>query len=584
MTLALLLVLAQNPTLIDIRDLSAREHRVAGFVLAAPQELKITAVGAEAWPDRLQSRDKADWQDDEQTTWPAAAWILDARTRAVVWDLRAVDTRRESNGLRRFSGSVRLPAGVYEAHYASYAGASPSFNATDFNSTNLSDLVRLARRAKSGGPYVENGAYKEFALAIAGSGEPVSEERLDSARAVFRATSIVMLRPEPNATDRRGFELTRPTDVEVYSVGELRRDQAFDYGWIMNADTRKRVWTMTYDDTDPAGGAAKNRVAHETLRLKPGRYVAYFADDDTHRPGDWNNVPPTDPESWGLTLKVADPAARTAVKTFDYQPVPEGQTIVSFVEMGNDVRRTEGFTLKRAMDVRIYALGEASGKELVDYAWIADADKHARIWTMSFDNTEPAGGADKNRLFDGTVHLVPGSYLVYYRSDGSHSYDDWNAAPPPEARYWGVSIFPASGRLNPNDVAKFERGARPGGSIVAQLIDMGDDENARTAFQLTATTRLRVYALGEGRDAKMFDYGWIEDGSGRTVWLMKYDATEPAGGADKNRMFEGVITLPAGSYVLRYASDGSHSHADWNDEPPDDPDDWGITVFRIANR
>jgi hypothetical protein len=82
----------------------------------------------------------------------------------------------------------------------------------------------------------------------------------------------------------------------------------------------------------------------------------------------------------------------------------------------------------------------------------------------------------------------------------------------------------------------------------------------------------------------MFDYGWIEDSGGRTVWQMKYDATEPAGGADKNRMFEGVITLPAGAYVLRYASDGSHSHADWNDDPPDDPDDWGITVFRMANR
>ena len=97
MTLALLLVLAQSPTLVDIRDLPPREHRVSGFMLTAPQELRITAVGAEPWPDRMQSRDEADWQDDEQTTWPAAAWILDAKTRAVVWDLRAADTRRESN-------------------------------------------------------------------------------------------------------------------------------------------------------------------------------------------------------------------------------------------------------------------------------------------------------------------------------------------------------------------------------------------------------------------------------------------------------------------------------------------------------
>ncbi len=581
MTLALLLVLVQNPPLVDIRDLTPHEHRVAGFVLTAPQELKITAVGAEPWPDKLRSRDDDQWEDDEQTTWPAAAWILDARTRAVVWDLRAVETRRESNGLRRFSGSVRLPAGVYEAHYASYAAASVSFQGAE--SYNLGDLVRLARRAKYGGPYVENGAYKEFALTVAGAGQKASDEQLDEARAAFNASAIAIVRPEHNGTERRGFELVRPTAVEVYAVGELRRGDAFDYGWIMNADTRKRVWTMTDDNTDPAGGASKNRVAHETLRLQPGRYVAYFAADDSHEPDDWNNVPPTDPASWGLTLKVADPAARAAVKPFEYQPVPEGQTIVSLIEVRDHERRAEGFTLKRPMDVRIYAVGEISGDEMVDYAWIVDAVDHQRVWAMTSDNTEPAGGGAKNRVFDGVLRLSPGSYMVYYRSDDSHSFEDWNAAPPPEARYWGVSVFPASGRLNPNDVAKFE-GARPSGSAIALLAPMGDDENARVTFELSATTRVHVYALGEGHDGEMFDYGWIENSSGATVWQMKYDDTEPAGGADKNRMFDGTITLPAGSYVLRYASDGSHSHANWNDDPPDDPDSWGISVFRMEKR
>ncbi|MGH8623481.1 MAG: hypothetical protein ACRET3_15205, partial [Burkholderiales bacterium] len=88
MTWVLLLVLAQNPSLVDIRDLTPHEHRVAGFVLTAQQELKITAVGAEPWPDRFRTREDDEWQDDEQTMWPAAAWILDARTRDVVWDLR----------------------------------------------------------------------------------------------------------------------------------------------------------------------------------------------------------------------------------------------------------------------------------------------------------------------------------------------------------------------------------------------------------------------------------------------------------------------------------------------------------------
>jgi hypothetical protein len=82
----------------------------------------------------------------------------------------------------------------------------------------------------------------------------------------------------------------------------------------------------------------------------------------------------------------------------------------------------------------------------------------------------------------------------------------------------------------------------------------------------------------------MFDYGWIEDADGRTVWKMKYDETEPAGGSEKNRVFDGVITLPAGNYVLHFRSDGSHSYHDWNADPPYDPESWGISVYRMGSR
>ena len=581
MTLALLLLLVQSQTIVDIQDLTPREHRMRAFVLAPAQELKIQAVGAEPWPDRLRSRDDEHWQEDEQTTWPAAAWILDARTRTVVWDLRSVDTRRESNGLRRFAGSVRLPAGTYEAHYASYPAWNVSFDGNI--NLNLEDIVRLGRRAKYGGPYVEQELYKEFGLTIGGVGRAASPEDLDAARAAFTASAIATVMPERHASARSAFELTRPTQVEIYAVGELTPDAEHDYGWIVNADTHQRVWAMSYVDTDPAGGAAKNRMAHETVRLKPGRYVAYFVNDDSHDPEEWTRVPPTDPGFWGLTLRVRDPAARAAVKPFDYQPVPESQTIVSLIGVGDDETRSKGFVLKRSMNVRIYAIGEGRS-ELVDYAWIFDAEHHKRVWTMSPDNTVHAGGGQKNRLFDDTVRLAPGSYLVYYKSDGSHSTSDWNTAPPAEAKYYGVSVFPASGRLNRADIAPFVRPGRGNRVPLVELTRMGDNANARQTFRLDAETDLRVYALGEGRSGQMFDYGWIEDSEGRNVWAMVFDETEPAGGAEKNRMFDGVIALPAGAYVLRYHSDGSHSHAGWNDDAPDEPESWGITVFRLRTR
>ena len=272
MPLALLLALAQTPApppaLVDMRDLSPHEHRAAVFVLTTSQELKLSAVGAEPWPDQLRTRDAEHWQDDEQTTWPAAAWILDARTRAVVWDLRAADTRRESNGLRDFAASVRLPAGTYEAHYAFYPASAISFkDAVDFRA-----VVRLARRASGGGPYVDNGLYKQFALTIDGAGHVATADEIAAARSAFMGSAVVSVEPKRNTANRRGFELNRPTDVDVHAVGELKRDETFDYGWIMNADTRKRVWTMTYDNTEPAGGAAKNRLARD---IPLGGYLIY---------------------------------------------------------------------------------------------------------------------------------------------------------------------------------------------------------------------------------------------------------------------------------------------------------------------
>ena len=567
--------------LIDFQELSPQEHRMSAFVLTAPTVLTIQAVGAEPWPDRLRSREDEHWQDDEQTTWPAAGWILNAKTRAVVWDLRAVDTRRESNGLRRFSGTVRLPAGTYEAHYASYPASAVWVD----NNINLSleDLVRLGRRAKSGGPYVEKGLYKEFGLTITGAARAATSDELKAARNAFAGSAIATLVPDPNESSRQGFELTRTTDLDIYAIGELSIDSEEDYGWIMNADTHKRVWVMSFVDTDPAGGSATNRMAHETIRLKPGRYVAYFVNDESHNPEEWTRVPPTDPDFWGLTVRVTNPAARAAVKPFDYEPVPAGQTIVSMIGIGDGETRSEGFVLKRTMDVRIYAIGEGTSR-MVDYAWIRDVEHHKHVWTMALENTEHAGGAEKNRLFDGTIRLTPGTYMVYFRTDDSHSADDWNAAPPAEPKYYGVSVFPASGRLNRADIGPYVSPGRSTEAALVELRPMGNDERARKIFQLAADSRVRVYALGEGREGMMFDYGRIEDSSGRVVWEMKYEETEPAGGAEKNRVFDGVISLRAGTYVLRYNSDGSHSYNDWNDDEPDDPGSWGIAVFRMGTR
>ena len=572
-------VRAQSTLLVDIRDLTPQEHRSAAFVLPAPQALHLEVTGAEPRRER-RGRDFFGWGNEhERNTWPAAAWILNVRTRQVVWDLRTAETDRSREGLRRFSGIIRLPAGVYEAHFGSFPATSVSY------AGNLDSFISRRREARRGdvrysGPYVDDGSYRAFALVIRGEGRPAGARDLDSATRAFTGAVILALLPEnPGASERTGFELARPTAIEVYAIGELRQDGEYDYGWIQNADTRRRVWEMEYARTGPAGGAHKNRMVRDTIRLAAGRYVAYFVSDDSHDPGQWNAVPPYDPDFWGLTLRVAAPAARAGVRAFEWEPVP-AQTIVSLTGIGDDELRSAGFTLRRPMDVRVYAMGEGSNPdgEMDDYAWIVDATTRRRVWAMDYRDTEGAGGADKNRLFDGTIRLESGSYLVYYKSDGSHSAGKWNASPPAESRYWGISVFPASGRLDTSAVAPFERVTS---GAIAQLVRIRSDKRKHTLFTLEQPTTVRVYAIGEATGDEMADYGWIEDAaSGDTVWEMTYRTTTPAGGARKNRLFDGTVRLAAGRYVLHYQTDGSHAYSDWNDDPPDDPEGWGVAVLR----
>jgi hypothetical protein len=574
----------QDDVLVDLRDFTPREYRSQAFVLSAPQTLRLEAVGAEPGRDR-RGLFRGDWSpgdDGDRDLWPAAAWILDARTREVVWDLRTTETERARSGLRRFQGAIRLPAGTYEAHFASF----PAVSVWTEGGGDFLDVIRRSRRAgevRYAGPYVDDGEYREFRLSIRGSGRAATAADLDEAERAFRADAVVSLTPQRGTSTRYGFAVDRTTEVEVIGLGEMTPDDDFDYGWIADAGTGRQVWRMGYATAKHAGGVAKNRMITDRVSLAPGRYVAYFVSDDSHDPEEWNGVPPLDPGRWGLTLRVADPAARAAIRPFVYEPVPSGQTLVSLIGLGDDELRSEGFTLTRPMEVRIYAIGEGRDGEMFDYGWIVDAATRRRIWTMQQAQTQEAGGDHKNRLFDGTLRLEAGSYLVYFKTDGSHSADEWNATAPAEGQFWGISVFPASGRLDRSAVAPFAQGRRRSGAVLAELVQMGDGERARTTFRLERETTVSIHALGEG-DGQMYDYAWLEDArTRRVVWEMTYRTTEHAGGARKNRMFTGTLVLPAGEYILRFESDDSHSYGDWNADPPDDPEAWGVTVSRVGN-
>lgn len=115
--------------------------------------------------------------------------------------------------------------------------------------------------------------------------------------------------------------------------------------------------------------------------------------------------------------------------------------------------------------------------------------------------------------------------------------------------------------------------------LVAQIVQVLDNEDKTVPFSLASSQEIRIFAIGEGQPGEMFDYGWIEDDKGSRVWEMKEPQTTHAGGAGKNRIVDAQITLPAGNYKLRYKSDDSHAFDHWNSLPPN-INFWGIAVYK----
>lgn len=75
----------------------------------------------------------------------------------------------------------------------------------------------------------------------------------------------------------------------------------------------------------------------------------------------------------------------------------------------------------------------------LDYAWIEDV-KGKKVWEMHELDSSPAGGAIKNRKVDMHIKLEPGKYTLYYTSDESHAFNNWDDSPP-KTPFYGVVLY-----------------------------------------------------------------------------------------------------------------------------------------------
>ncbi len=556
---------AEDTVLAEIDDLEPGDVAVLGFELDRAQEVRLEALGLEVR------------KGDHKTYELAAAWILNARSREVVWSLREARPVSRRRDLSEYDEKLRLDAGAYEVYYATY----PSYHSKGDHDWWEHAARSMARMFGWDDEADLEAAVGDLELVIRGEGRALDVEDLEGTRSSLREEALVAVAAgDDRLAENRGFVLDKPMELLIYAVGELGQEEGgYDHGWIIDAKTREKVWRLTWDDSQPAGGAKKNRAAYDTVSLPAGEYAAYFVTDGSHSPEHWNALPPHDPSFWGLTVWLKDPGQQQFARASEYRHLPgEELLIAELTRLREDDHRTHGFTLSQPTDVRVYAVGEGTKHGMADYGWIMNARTRQKVWAMDYERTEPAGGAGKNRLADEVIHLEAGSYIVAFVTDDSHSYRDWNSAPPNYPERWGISLFGGEG-FDRGVVSDYREEEDPG--VLARIARVKSDSHRRRDFTLEAPAQVSVYALGEGTHGEMYDYAWIEDAESRVVWEMTYPMTDGAGGAPKNRLYQGTLELPAGEYVLHYQSDDSHAYREWNASPPHDPDAWGVQIALV---
>jgi len=561
-----------------LADIDVESIHHTAFSLDRAGLITIDAVGS------FESANKAD------SVLAAYGWILDRRRRDVVWRMDPFTATREHGRVASVRDTVELGPGTYDVYFTSYGNRSNAHFRFSF-------LDRL---------FGHESAWRsdedKWKLILRGTdGENELIERLhdepDEVLAPQPSDLVWSTAPMRGRQSREYvFQVSEPTQLSLYAVGEIDDDQ-MDYGWIEEVVSGRRIWEMTLDNTMYAGGWSVNRAFRDTLHIRPGIYRSYYETDPLQSWKDWVANPPFDPAAWGVTLS-ANPIS--AVSPFD--PLSSRTPIVELTRVGDDERRLAQFRVNQPVQLAAYAVGELAESGRYDWAWLRNNDTQESIWEMTHENSRQSGDDNSNRAELAFFRLEPGTYSIGYETDDSHSFDSWRHGRPDHPDRWGVTLYPVEEQVDSSvvevlDYEQISLGDDEGipappappmhvselpGSTIAMISSIGNEQRQSTAFTLDEPSRIHVLAVGEISISGRYDYGWIENAdTGEIVWEMTWQNTEPAGGADRNRRYNGTLTLEPGNYVVHYNSDFSHAYGDFGDEPPFDPENWGVRISKL---
>ena len=516
-----------------MRDINADRFRHERFEVDRPARVVVTANGSfEETGDAL----------------AATAWLTDAAGR-VVWRL---DPARPARGtLASVADTLALPAGAYDAYFASFGTGAPAPPPPS------GALARLQRSLSQGRAWRgDAGRWSLRVEALPDDRDAVAELGGEDAD---RAARDAVWASGPVRNDRRVEELVRvaaPARVTLRAVLEATPAAVLDSAVVLRLGgaAPDTVWAFGYAGSAPAGGVARNRRADATLDLAPGLYRVAVRTGPRHGFDGWALNPPDAPWMWGLALTSAAPEGAVSVLApSDKLALP---VIASFACVGEDQALTDTFTLDAPTSALVVSAGEVIGGTTYDGGQldrVLPSGGVERVWELSRDTSVPAGGDDKNRMGLEMVTLEPGTYRLRYTSDGSHHCDDFNSDPPDDPTFWGITLFALGDGFDPAAVQRSTSppppppADSPEGSALASISGVRPGSSEAVGFRAPGDGRIVVTAFGTWNDDEAVAYGWIEDADGETVWSMR--DTESLGETNVTDL----VRLDGGApYTLRY--------------------------------
>jgi hypothetical protein len=409
----------------------------------------------------------------------------------------------------------------------------------------------------------------------------------------------------PRQVKYDAFTLTAPQDVHIEAVGEVGGDDSrtmawvrslwdskservpqpwVGNAWILDLQSHRTVWELSAANTTE--GRRRTREFSSSVRLPAGSYAAYVSafppgayssDDDGIGSRIQKFFGADGIDEYKLVLRGNGQRLTSAEVDRLRQQATSG-AVVALRGTSREQYQQIGFVLDKPTVLDIYALGEAREDGEFDCGWIINADTRETIWKLTWQDSAAAGGALKNRVVQTTRTLPAGRYAAFYVTDDSHDQSEWNAPPPHDPEFWGLTVRPHDGTHA--GIRTFPYEHVPENATIVALTRIGDRESRQQGFTLNKPMDVRIYAIGEGSNGRMVDYGFITGGeTGRRIWEMRYGETEHAGGNTKNRQVDTTLHLDAGTYMVHYISDQSHSAGEWNAAAPADWRHWGITVL-----